>query len=446
LACVSGLILAVIIAASGCTGIIEGYTEIVTRHASTPYERPPEEQIDVADYDELMAEMLELIIQHEDSGSLLASNYDGDVTADVARACSEISSDHPIGAYAVASITGETKRIVSIHEIEISIKYKRTKDQLDSLVNVATLRYLKTELQSAMSNYRDEAVFRTSLNITEEDIIGFVREAYYENPRTIVMLPVVAVETFPASGEDRIFELRFGNIEQAGILRQYGMSLATRYVRRNAELAVGDTDAEILLSLANNLIASTSFDLGTAKAISVHGPQNFAATAYGALANGNAVGEGFAMAFKALCDELGFDCRVVLGYLDGMVHAWNIVYLSRDFYHIDVAMCDANGIETAFLKNDADFGEHYSWNTENTVSCKGTMTYEDIVGVEEPDEESDDPEAGTGEEENGASVDTPDGTQDTPDGTQDETPEHPDNTGGETEGPPAGDEEPGEGP
>jgi len=439
------LILTATLAAAGCTSLLEGYTETVARHASTPYERPPEEQIEVAGYDELMAEMLELIMHHEDSGSMLASSYDGDVTADVARACSEILNEHPVGAYAVANITGETKRIVSIYEIEVSIEYKRTKDQLDSLVNVATLRYLKTELQSAMSNYRDEAVFRTSLSITEEDIIGFVREAYYENPRTIVMLPVVAVQTFPADGEDRIFELRFGNIEQAGILRQYGTSLATRYVRRNAELAVGDTDAEILLSLANNLIASTRFDVGTAQAISIHGPQNFAATAYGALANGNAVGEGFAMAFKALCDELGFDCRVVLGYHDGMVHAWNIVYLSRDFYHIDVAMCDANGIETAFLKNDSDFGEHYSWNTENTVSCKGTMTYEDIVGVEEP-EESDDPDAAADEEEDGASEGSPGVTPDTPDGTPGDTPAQPDNTGGEAEGPPGGDEEPGEGP
>jgi len=377
------LLVTAVIVSSGCSSLLEGYVLTEAPYSGTPYEKPPEERIEVSNYGELLAVILDLVTEHVDTGNMQASNYDGDIQTDVDRACGEILHNNPIGAYAVANLTGETKRIVSIYEINISIEYKRTKQQIDSIVNVSTQRYLRTELLSVMSNYYEEAVFRTALNITEEDIQGYVREAYYQNPRRIVMLPVVAVEFYPENGEDRIFELRFGNMVQPGILRQYGVNLSQQYVRRNANNAVGETDAEILLSLANNLIASTSFDEKTARAISVHGAQNFAATAYGALANGNAVGEGFAMAYKALCDELGLDCRVVLGYRNGMVHAWNIVFLFGDYYHIDVAMCAANGIETAFLKTDEDFAADYSWDTEATVKCRGTLTYADIVGSEE---------------------------------------------------------------
>jgi len=88
---------------------------------------------------------------------------------------------------------------------------------------------------------------------------------------------------------------------------------------------------------------------------------------------------------------LGFDCRVVLGLLDGRVHAWNIVFLEGAFYHIDVAMCVVNGLETAFLKTDADFEEMYDWDMENTVRCEGELTLEDIIGPEEPDD-LDDPD------------------------------------------------------
>ena len=406
------LLFAVIIAASiGCTALLEGDFLTEAPYSIPPYEKPPEEQIEVPNYEALIDEILKLIMQHEDTGNMYANNYDGNVSADVERACQEIQKNHPIGAYAVSGITGETKRIVSIYEIAISIEYKRSKQQLDSLVNVSTQRFLRTELLSAMSNYNDEAVFRTSLNITESDIAGYIREAYYQNPRRIVMMPVVAVETHPESGDDRILELRFGYMEQAGILKQYGSNLAERYVRRNALQAIGDTDAEILLSLANNLVASTSYDEGTAQAISVHGAQNFAATAYGALANGNAVGEGFAMAYKALCDELGLDCRVVLGYRSGRVHAWNIVSLFGDYYHIDVAMCAVNGIETAFLKSDGDFAEFYLWDYDNTVRCRGTLSYEDIVGIEEP-EDLDDSDAETTETGNAAPGGGSDGTPD----------------------------------
>jgi len=381
----------VVIVPIGCASLLEDEMRTERPHQHDPYERPPEEQIEVSDFEELMEEILGLIMQHADTGLIVANSYDGDITADVERASHEIMNNDPIGVFAVADITATTNRIVSFFEVEISIEYKRTKQQLDSLVNISTERYLSTELLNIMSDYLDEAVFRTSLRITGDDIIGFARDVYYMNPRRIYMLPVIAVETFRGSGDDKIFEVRFGfaSIAQASILRRYADTLNI-YVRHNAILAVGETDAEILLSLASNLIASTGFDDGTARTISEHGAQNPAATAYGALVTGNAVGEGFAMAFKALCDELGLDCRVVLGHIDGMVHAWNIVALEGDFYHIDVAMGAVGGIETAFLKTDLDFSERYTWNRARTPPCVGLLTYEDIVGTEEEEEEPDD--------------------------------------------------------
>ena len=69
-----------------------------------------------------------------------------------------------------------------------------------------------------------------------------------------------------------------------------------------------------------------------------------------------------------------------------MIHAWNIVSLQGDYYHVDVAMGDVNGIETAFLKTDEDFMERYTWDMDNTVKCNGPLTYEDIVPPEEPEE------------------------------------------------------------
>ena len=390
------ILVAMIAASFGCAALLEGDVLSVTPHETSPQDRPPQEQIEVSSYDELKAAILDFIMEYESRGQLIIFNYDGgDVAEDVDRACYEILNEHPVGAFAVSEIAGVVTRIVSYFEVDISIEYKRTNQQLDSIVNVSTLRYLRTELLSIMSDYRDEAVFRTSLQITEEEIIGFVEETYYQNPRNIVMMPVTAVEVFPESGRDRIFELRFSYIDSASILRQYGENLAL-YVRRNAELAVGDTDSDILLSLAKNIIASTSFDEGTARTISVHGAQNFAATAFGALVNGSAVGEGFAMAFKALCDELGFDCLVVLGYLDGGVHAWNIVSLYGYFYHVDLAMGVVNGIETAFLKTDEDFEERYTWDRDSTVICNGTLTYEDIVNRETTDDPDTDPSSGSG--------------------------------------------------
>ena len=393
------ILLTELVICAGCTAMLEGETQSTSLHVAVSNERPPEEQIEVSGYEELQEAILDLIMEHETDGMMVVYSYDGNVQSDVNRAIDAIMKDDPIAIYAVAKIEGTVTRIVSHFEISVGVEYKRTREQVDSIVNVSTLRYLRTELLSIMSDYRDEAVFLVTLQVTDEDMAGLVRETYYQNPRNIVMLPITVVETITISGDERYIELRLGNIEQAGMLRQFGTRL-TGSVRLNALAAEGENDAEILLSLVGNLIGACNYDERTARTISEHGVQNITATAYGALVIGNAVGEGFAMAFKALCDELGFDCRVVLGSFDGMIHAWNIVSLYGDYYHIDPAMCAMNGVETAFLKTDTDIIRDYSWDRENTVKCNGRLTYEDIVpGEEEPDDNED--EDGDNDEDEG---------------------------------------------
>ena len=378
------LVLAVLILSAGaCAALLEAERESVVPRTPTPYEpaiSPPQERIEVTDSYDLNTEILSLIMAHESVGLFVTYDFDlPDIQEEVERVAKEIEMYNPIGAYATSSITAVTRKNTAYTEIDILIEYKRTQEQVNSIIPVATIRYLRAELLGVLREHRDEVAFRTSLNISEEDIREFIKEIYYDNPRSIIMLPIVAVEAFPEDSVDRIIELHFGHIEPSSLLQQYAERLAIN-VRYNAGLAVGRNDAEILLTLARNLIASTYFDEPAARAISEHGPQNFAATAFSALERGTAVGEGFAMAFKALADELGFDCRIVLGYRDGMVHAWNIVFLFGEFYHVDVAMGAIYGLETTFLKTDYDFIEMlYEWDFENTVRCNGTLTYEDIV-------------------------------------------------------------------
>ena len=384
---ISMLLLAALLASSGCVALLEDEKLIVTEHLVTQNSKPPVEQTEVANYDEFKEALLDLVMQHAETAQILYTSFDEDVQSDFERASSELQSNDPICAYAVAEITAQYTKIVSYFEIEINIEYRRTKQQVDSIVAVSTTRYLRTELLSVMSDYRDEALIQTTLSgVKAADMLNYVRETYYDNPRTIVMMPVTAVEIFPEEGPDKIFELRFAYSQPDDFLRQYGESLS-KAVRLCAAVAGGDNDGEILLSLAERLIGACEYDAGTANVISEHGTQNLSATAYGALVLGSAVGEGFAMAYKALCKELDYDCTVVLGYYDGMVHAWNVVSLYGDYYHIDLSMCAENGIETAFLKTDVEMMEHYTWDFVNTAPCRGDLTYEEIAGIEPPDTE-----------------------------------------------------------
>ena len=86
------------------------------------------------------------------------------------------------------------------------------------------------------------------------------------------------------------------------------------------------------------------------------------------------------MAYKALCDQLGIDCTVVLGQYKGAIHAWNIIELDGHYYHVDVSNCDLYGLDTAFLKNDDEMKDDYVWDTDVYEVCDGPITYQRCRG------------------------------------------------------------------
>ena len=366
--------IAVLLCLYGCDSILDGEKLTVTPHQE-PIATPSDSVIEVGTFDELKTEMLGFVSNYEESGRIRAYNYDGNIQEDVDLACSQIMNDSPVGAYAVANMTGSSTKIVSHFQIEISISYKVTKKQLNDIIPASTTRYLKSELQDTLSSYERSMTVQTkNIVLPETDAASYVSEIYYANPRDIVMMPVTSVEIFPDHGLNRIIVFTFGYTKYEAItLRTMEINL-NRTVRKIAESVGGNNDGEILLALAERLMEITDYDTETASG-GDYSNQNNAATAYGALVNAQAVGEGYAMAYKALCDELSIECYVVLGILNGNQHAWNIVELEGHYYHIDVSMCDTTGISSAFLLNDTDMEKTYSWEKSKHKPCNGPLVY-----------------------------------------------------------------------
>jgi hypothetical protein len=324
---------------------------------------------------------------HESDAHIIYNQFGTEnIQTELEFAATQVMRNHPVGAYAVSNITVNATRIVTYFQVNVTIEYSRTIEEVEAIVTVPSEMQMINELTRFMSYHAGQAIFRSTLQFSEEKISTLVSQIYYQNPGSIVMLPFVTVEKFPEIGDDRIYLIQFSYMFDSDMMMLYSEMLSF-HIRQNAERVTGETDSLKLLELVRILVASTAFDEGTARTISVHGTQNFSATAYGALLRGHAVGEGFAMAFKALSDEIGFDNRVVLGYLDGRIHAWNIVQLEGYFYHIDVAMSAVYGIERAFLKTDDDFEEMgYVWDRDDTIAANGPLRLEDLLALEAPDE------------------------------------------------------------
>ena len=90
--------------------------------------------------------------------------------------------------------------------------------------------------------------------------------------------------------------------------------------------------------------------------------------------------EAYAYAYKIVADMAGLDCRIAKGTLNGTPHAWNIVKIGGEYYHLDVTgddpVPDVEGriIYNYFNLTDSEIARTHVYQKElsENISCTGT--------------------------------------------------------------------------
>lgn len=113
-------------------------------------------------------------------------------------------------------------------------------------------------------------------------------------------------------------------------------------------------------------------------------------TSYGALVNRTSVCAGYALAYERLMDQVGIPCEYVTGMTTRGSHAWNIIQIDGEWYHVDVTWDDPTPNREGyvrykyFLKSDRAMSrDHISW--EASHAC--TSTKYDNVTILSPEDE-----------------------------------------------------------
>ncbi|MDR3209064.1 MAG: hypothetical protein LBT36_00345 [Oscillospiraceae bacterium] len=376
------VILALLLLLSGCNSILEGEKLQITPHAQQSPDNLADVIPEITDYDALLAELTAQIRRGAELGLARVLDYSGDLEPDLRRARTELLTRDPLGAYALSELTLTATPVVSIFEVDIAMTYRRSRGQINAVVPIDTEAALETELLTVLTKYRAEAALLTTLpGVTAESVVRELETLYYDNPLLVVMLPVIVVNIYPAGAdgtEPRIIELQLGYSPSADVLSAFASHFGVT-AESIAAQAEGRNDGERLLALCERLAELVEYDAAAAD-LADYLPQSFAATAYGALSNGSAIGEGYAMAYKALCDKLALDCRVVRGERGEKRYAWNIVAYDGAYYHVDAAQCDELGFAASFFRTDRDMAAAgYVW-PEEYPPCDGAETYYTISG------------------------------------------------------------------
>lgn len=111
---------------------------------------------------------------------------------------------------------------------------------------------------------------------------------------------------------------------------------------------------------------------------------------YGILALGVGVCESYAKSMKYLLDEAGIESMIVIGSSKGENHAWNLVNIEGEYYHIDPTWNDPiieDGSDLIsynfFNLNDEQIEKTHNWNKLKYPEAKGIQynyyRYNDLI-------------------------------------------------------------------
>ena len=299
---------------TGCSSLLENPYAVVEPHTERPATAEDSSAVQAGTYSELVNTVLFFVSQGTEKGLIqLTDDYDGDVEEDLNRACLEVAKDDPLGAYAVDFIKNDCTKVLTTYEATITISYRRTREQIRSLVNVTGTSAIRDEVRAALADFQSEV-------------------AYYDEPAGALGMPEFTVSLYPASGgQQRIVEILLTYPEDTQALRQKSDDLQST------------ADALVLPLRPHQLSPSArQAELFSLVREHVRARPDGGSTAWDALLGDGADSEGLALTFQLLSGKMEVGSVLVEGTLNGEPHFWNQLTADGGAHYVDLTR-DASG-------------------------------------------------------------------------------------------------------
>jgi len=327
--------------------------------------------IEISSYDGLKRAINSMVTNHTAEERFLFSNdYDGSIRSDLDHACWEVRDGTALGSYSVDYMSHDLTRILTYYKATVYINYKRTAADMASIVDVYGDNTLIQTLDEALTNTKPSVVVRlNNRDLTEDYISSALDRAFGSNPMSCLEEPEAEITIHPNSGMNRIVEISLSYPLPASERSETRTRLSNSIFNIVSRLSSDSAD-RASFELYNLLASECRYDpYGELRAEDQELDSLKNNTLYAALVEGTADSQGIALAYSALCRELGIECLVVSGTQEQENHWWNIINLDGQYYHVDVSADSTLGINAAFLRSDADMRTRCWWNIEDYPEC-----------------------------------------------------------------------------
>lgn len=369
----AALALLLLLPMCGCSSIFEAEYEYAEAYDENSMSGATANGVEIKNYTQLKDALRTMMEAYRSESVFLFSSYTGSVADDLAAAVYEVRVLSPIGAYAASAIDYELNRIVSYYTAEINVTFKRSREEVESIIVANGVAEMENAIYEAVSEKRPSVTVRVYSSGVDDDYVrSCVDKAFLSDALLPAPLPACSVTSYPSAGYHRIYEIGLSYGATLSELNEMSQKLASAAKSIVEDRQTARSDVMSALGMAEYL------------SLNVRGSEigENVSTAYGALVDGSADSRGFALGYKALCDELGIECMVVsgsLGPLNGERHFWNIIGIDGDYYHVDTSRLALLGAGRTFLKSDEELWGSYIWDTDVYPECSGGLSYADLA-------------------------------------------------------------------
>ena len=333
---------------------------------------------------ELRGAILSLIENWKESGLILIRDYDGDVEQHLSEAIEFTTRQNPTGAYAVDFATGELLQQDGEQYIQMSIVFRRSAAEIDSIVRVNDNKAAYLKIIEALESFSNSLTLKIQ-NYKNEDFSTYILDYCLANPRTILAIPEFSATVYPEKGTSRILELHFAYPESKEAMRTKLQSVRTIFDSAARYMAMGSNELGCARQLYRYLINRHGLSSIEEQSPYTIAEQMPSMPCYSLLFEDLAHHLSLSVFFQEQCEAAGLRSYIVKGQKGDQPYYWNILQIGEETFHVDLLRCIVEGEkELRLFYAEALLAKGYDWDRAAYPSAPQPV--EEDPDPSEPDE------------------------------------------------------------
>ena len=201
---------------SGCS-LLERSYGVVEAHSRKYWESEAETTLRADNYQDMVNDLLILVGQHTESAVIRLYEYNDDMTVaeTLDAAATEVQQETAMGSYAVEYITASSQALRGYYEISVSIRYRRTAQQVQAVVNATSVAALPELLTAALDEGKTELAVRMGyFQDQQPEVEAMVAQIRKE--QGLAETPAWTVSYYPSPENVGLIEFLWGSQEADG--------------------------------------------------------------------------------------------------------------------------------------------------------------------------------------------------------------------------------------